>query len=166
MNLYATVGNGVVVLSDSKGMRGAPKAPCPGKMPHISCSTLGGVIGLPKNGPAYRCAQEVCRWWAREYHEIGEIAKKLCDTVTDCAETNRILPPIPHESPCWREGGIERPHWLDDWIPNLCCAECQKRVCFWFEEPAEQLLNSVRDSRLRRCWQQYHGWSDEHSAVL
>ncbi|GIV17034.1 MAG: hypothetical protein KatS3mg022_2469 [Armatimonadota bacterium] len=105
VNLYAYVGNGVVVLSDSKGMRGAPEAPCPRKMPHISCNTLGGVIGLPKTDPAYRCAQEVCRWWAREYNEIDKIVSKLCNTVIDCAETNRILPPIPHESSCWREGG-------------------------------------------------------------
>ncbi len=157
VNLYAYVGNGVVVLSDNKGLLRTPKGPSPREMPRIGCNADGSVSGLPKTDPAYRCAQEVCRWWAKQYREIGDLVKKLCNTLIDCAETNRILPPIPHEHPCWRRGGTERPHWVDEWIPNLCCVECQKRVCFWFEQPAEQLLNSVRDSRLRRCWQQYHG---------
>lgn len=157
VNLYAVVGNGMVVLSDSKGMRGSPKAHRPERMPHFYCDTSGNVVGLPKTAPAYRCTQEVCLWFAREYKDIGEIAKKLCDTVRDCAETNYVFPPIPHEHPCWHEGGSEPPSWSRDWWPNLCCVECESRVCYWFETPAEQLLYSVMKSRLRRCWEQYHG---------
>jgi RHS repeat-associated protein len=151
INLYAYVGNGVVVLSDSRGLQILPKAPCPRKMPNIRCSTLGGVIGLPKTDPAYRCAQAVCQWWARQYNEIDDLVKRLCDNVIDCFETNNRLPPVPKEHPCWREGGS------DSGGGNFCCVECVKRVCAWFEQPSRQLADRIRDSMLRRCWQQYHG---------
>lgn len=151
VNLYAYVGNGVVMLRDSKGLLKLPKAPCSRGMPRITCSTDGSVHGLPKTDPAYRCAQAVCQWWAEQYNEIDDLADKLCSGLIACFETNSRLPPVPRNHPCWRPGGSSSGGG------NFCCVECMIRVCAWFEQPSKQLADQIRDARLRQCWEQYHG---------